>query len=146
MTGTYAACLHRNQSRSYLNHLVLPGHHDAILRFKRTCPQDRCNFWCQFPWLRNSYSNLVGIINNSEIENFKFRFPENLSKKFRKQFGRLSMKTDRDSWKISHKSLKSTVGRTVGRSDVTFSRQKKIGLYLRIYHATFYLSYQVNKY
>jgi len=22
MTGTYAACLHRNQSRSYLNHLV----------------------------------------------------------------------------------------------------------------------------
>ena len=23
MTGTYAACLHRNQSRSYLNHLVL---------------------------------------------------------------------------------------------------------------------------
>ena len=22
MTGSYAACLHRNQSRSYLNHLV----------------------------------------------------------------------------------------------------------------------------
>jgi len=22
MTGTYAACLHTNQSRSYLNHLV----------------------------------------------------------------------------------------------------------------------------
>ena len=22
MTGTYAACLHRNQSRSYFNHLV----------------------------------------------------------------------------------------------------------------------------
>ena len=25
MTGTYAACLHRNQSRSYLNHLVYPS-------------------------------------------------------------------------------------------------------------------------
>ena len=23
MTGKYAACLHRNQSRSYLNHLVI---------------------------------------------------------------------------------------------------------------------------
>jgi hypothetical protein len=27
MTGTCAACLHTNQSRSYLNHLV---HHDTI--------------------------------------------------------------------------------------------------------------------
>jgi len=26
MTGTYAACLHRNQSRSYLNHLVFVDH------------------------------------------------------------------------------------------------------------------------
>ena len=31
MTGTYAACLHRNQSRSYFNHLV-PSHLSAWLR------------------------------------------------------------------------------------------------------------------
>jgi len=28
---------------------VLSGHHDPILHSTRTCHQDRCNFWCQFP-------------------------------------------------------------------------------------------------
>ena len=34
MTGTYAACLYRNQSRSYLNHLVLEPEEGVIRHSK----------------------------------------------------------------------------------------------------------------
>jgi len=60
MTGTYAACLHTNQSRSYLNHLVLGSIVCKVL-WKTLCPV-LVVFMTQPTMAQERYQNRVSTV------------------------------------------------------------------------------------